>query len=369
MTTLRLSSLHDDIRMPWQDRLVTEYENYPERYKEIGSHREHSVLRRVLQFGVEPEEFEAVFGTTMPSPEAYEELVGSAVEDQYGLITASIYDNWSDLSGSQMMLTAESTALMVERWTSNYDMTLVMRGNYVSDEGTSILVSVEGMHFLDSFRDPTEKDVNALLAKLFMLNVRCFGLQYGQASALAKDGLTPLGRYAVEKLFQHGLLVDLAHALPKTRADVLDLAEHLNCVTQVVYTHGAPAEAIARDPDFSKRAESRGLKQDELGRLMYFGGLVGLGISRPFFTSAEHLAETIHQLVQIPDRINSLAIGADFGGVPPCFLLKGMKTPKQVCETLGNQLAGRYHFSEDAIRKILSENAKTWIRRNLMADD
>ncbi|MDD5438040.1 MAG: membrane dipeptidase [Patescibacteria group bacterium] len=365
MSELKLSSLHDDVRLPFQRQQECEYSQYPDLYPDIGRNGEHSVLQRMLQFGVEQEDCEAAYETGAGmSEKAYETLVGWAVKDQYGFVVASIYDEWNKLDRTAMEKVAEETAWMVARWTLD-GVRLVQRGKDIADSAaTSVVVSIEGLHLLDGVKTLNEYDIDSMVGSLVMNCVRIFGIQYGYHTPLAEDGLTPYGYYAVDQIIRNGLIVDLAHSLPQTRVDILDYAEDYAKGSQIAYTHGAPSEAIAKDPAFADKAEKRGLRDIEIKRLMSLGGIVGLGVSRPFFQNQDQLAETIDRLAQFPHGIDSLAIGADFGGVPPSFLI-GMKNPKEVCSRLGDLLAGRFHFSDEHIRKVLAENAKTWIRTNL----
>ena len=370
MTEIRLSSLHDDVRMPWQDRDKPEYSTYPQRHANIGEHGEFSALRRIYQFGVTEDDLlqAGISDLRQMTESQYRNLVGCAVEEQYGLIMSNIYDHWWEKQEPEMEKAIAGTAFMVEQWETNWGIHTIQRGQDVRGQATLALISIEGIHLLDGIKDPTQRDVDRALGMLFMNGVRSFCLQYGRDTALATNGLTELGRYTVTKLLKNGLLVDLAHSLPKTRTDTLDLAEELGRGSQISYTHGAPSEAIAKDPDYAGLSEKRGLSDDEIKRIMRLDGIVGLGVSRPFFTSAEQLAETIDRLSQFQNGILSLAIGADFGGVSPSFLI-GMNTPAEVVDKLGDLLVGRFKFNETGAQAILAENARVWIQSNLLDED
>ncbi|MFA6099998.1 MAG: membrane dipeptidase [Patescibacteria group bacterium] len=364
----KLSSLHDDVRMPLQDRNKADYDIYPNRHPSVGERGEFSVLQRLSQFGVTEDQLAAIGVDDLRklTAEQYEALVGEAVTEQYDLIVANAYDHWWERTTPQMMESILATTRMVEKWQEKWGIRIVERGQDVKDTGTSALISLEGLHLLEGIQEPTAKDADDALGKLFRAGIRSFGLQYGRNTALAEDGLTTLGRYVVEKLLRNGLLVDLAHSLPKTRTDILNLAEEIGRGSQVSYTHGAPSETIAKDPEYGGMAEKRGLKDEEIQRIMRLGGIVGLGITRPFFTSIDQMTETLDRLAQFPNGLSSLAIGADFGGVSSAFMI-GMATPNEVCAKLGDLLASRFKFSEADIQAILAKNAKNWVKTSLKA--
>jgi len=364
----KLSSLHDDVRMPLQDRNRPEYSTYPNRHPNTGERGEFSVLQRLSQFGVTEDQLAkiGVADLRQLTAEQYEALVGEAVTQQYGLIVANAYDHWWERTRPQMMESITATARMVEKWHEKWGVQIVLRGQDVTDQGTSALISLEGFHLLDNLTEPTTDDFDRSFQDIVGIGIRSVGLQYGRGTALAgaEGGLTNLGRHAVSKLLNGGLLVDLAHSLPQTRTDTLDLAEEMGCGPQIAYTHGSPAETIAQDPEYAGMAEKRGLKDEEIKRIMRLGGIVGLGITRPFFKSTDQMAETVDRLAQFPKGLSSLAIGADFGGVSPAFMI-GMATPNEVSAKLGDLLAGRFKFPEADIRAVLAKNAKDWIKTGL----
>ncbi len=83
----------------------------------------------------------------------------------------------------------------------------------------------------------------------------------------ASFGLTELGRAAVRRMVELGMVVDVEHASPRAVRDVLDVLEPL----------GAPAIASHVGADFDR---PHTLDDENALRLAHLGGLVGIGVYR-----------------------------------------------------------------------------------------
>jgi membrane dipeptidase len=80
-------------------------------------------------------------------------------------------------------------------------------------------------------------------------------------------GLSPLGREAIQRMIQLGILIDLGHTSGRTREDVLAITERSG--VPVMYSHeGADWHA------------PRTLGEDHAKRIAAGGGLIGLGVYR-----------------------------------------------------------------------------------------
>lgn len=90
-------------------------------------------------------------------------------------------------------------------------------------------------------------------------------------------GLTELGRAAVMRMFELGVLVDVAHASPSTVEDVLKLAEAKR--TPILSSHVGSGMTVAHT-----------LSDDHARRIAALGGLIGVGLYRH------------DMLVKIPDE-------------------------------------------------------------------
>jgi membrane dipeptidase len=163
---------------------------------------------------------------------------------------------------------------------------------------------------------------------LFNRGVRLFQPVYSATSVLAgssaqgdERGLTALGGAFLETLADVGRsshgprpLVDLAHLNPTSAVDVLDWFESEARRREYlipVYSHGAPRHAAFETP--------RALTPENLRRLRALGGVTGLGVGPPFFTSTDQLKSALETTAELPFRdrpgFEGIAIGTDFLGV------------------------------------------------------
>jgi membrane dipeptidase len=114
--------------------------------------------------------------------------------------------------------------------------------------------------------------------RLFAAGIRVIGLTHFVDNGLAAAdeqfalvgggedaGLTDLGRAAVRRMFELGILVDLAHASDRAMSDTLDLAEEHR--VPVLFSHaGGAARYLRTLPDTLAQRIARG------------GGLIGVGL-------------------------------------------------------------------------------------------
>ena len=95
--------------------------------------------------------------------------------------------------------------------------------------------------------------------------------QFGPLLGLLLDGksggLTPLGRDAVRRMIELGMLLDLSHASERTREDVLSITEPAG--VPVLYSHAG-----------SDWEQVRTLDDAHARRIAASGGLIGIGIYR-----------------------------------------------------------------------------------------
>lgn len=235
-----------------------------------------------------------------------------------------------------------------------------------SPETTNLVLAVEGMDFVCS-----EEQIDRLLAA----GVRVFALQYNHPNALTTGdcseastrtgnrGLTPLGRRVVERLFRVGAILDLAHAAPGTRAEVLDIAEEQGCGRRVAYTHGATLEDAR--PDSRARMPGRFLRLEEVSRIIRMGGIVGLTPARPFFASLEQFTDRVSRLYRsVEGGAAKVALGTDFGGLWDGALLPEVRSVADVWR-IGDMLAERHGFTDDEVDGVLRTNATAWMHAAL----
>ena len=187
---------------------------------------------------------------------------------------------------------------------------------------TWAMIGVEGF-------DALIRSANDLprLPQLFSRGVRLFQPTYGPSSVLGGSAmpgddrrLLDLGRAFLETLAEIAdgsgprSVIDLAHSNPATASDVLawfeaDVERPKRLLP--AYSHGA----LARDSDHSPRAISR----DNAAWLRSLGGVIGLGVSPPFYLEPDQIRADVEALASFPFAgqagVAGIAIGTDFLGV------------------------------------------------------
>lgn len=350
----KVSSLHDDFEVPFQDKNKPEYDvekGYPNRYENTGERGEKSVIQRIKQFGITEDDIAKSGITNLAeiSESDYSALVKEAVKKQYETLFASVFGHWSEIPNSQEQL---DLIKRVSRFYKDWGFNLV--NSHSEKKGSpNMVIALEGADFIESLGD---------VDKLHETGVGSVILQYGKENRLAdQNGLTPLGRQCVKKMLDLGIIVDLAHATPQTRKGIIDIIENENKGKQLAYTHGATVEDIAQDYQFASAAEKRGLSDEEVKRIIKLGGIIGLGISRPFFPSIEKIVERIDKLCQIDNGPILLGLGTDFGGVPPTWDI-GIGSPEDIVK-IADSLSDKYGYSDSLIQNILRKNISNWVKK------
>lgn len=163
-----------------------------------------------------------------------------------------------------------------------------------------------------------------------------FDNEFGGSSYGANRRLTPLGRDLIREMESRRILVDLAHASPKTIDDVLAIA------TRPVVVSHTGVQATCKGP--------RNLSDAQVRKIAAKGGIIGIG----FWPGAvcgndeQAIVRAIRHVVTLVG-VNHVALGSDYDGdttVP--FDTAGLP---QLTAAL--QAAG---FSETEIRQVMGEN-------------
>jgi len=348
----KISSMHDDALLPEAMRDLGEYKDYPERFDP----KERSVIGRIEQFGVDTSAVEDKYSKKIEQitwPE-YQEIISEAIKARYDVIVASIFDKhiFSRDKGpddktklNQMMQLVKK----LEQMKVDHGINLIKRGTDFGESANVVMGLEAGAHLIKSLED---------LKKLEAEGIKLFGLQYTQETPLASaSGLSDLGKKSVHYMLDNDLMVDLAHSGYKTRQDVMNMAGDTDKGSLVSYTHGCTEQDI--DAAWQNKMGERALKKEELEQLIKMGGIVGLGVTKPFFSSTRAIAERIDATSQTKGGVEGLAIGTDFGGVPPSFLNE-IKGPDDL-KKLADILAADFKMDEADINKILRTNAKDWL--------
>ena len=163
----------------------------------------------------------------------------------------------------------------------------------------------------------------------------------GSAHGVSKGGLTERGRALVRRLEERRILLDLAHASPRTIADAVAMAQR-----PVVVSHTGVKGTCDN---------IRNLSDDELRGVARTGGLIGIGFWGPQGTGAvcggdaAAVARAIRYAVQIVG-VEHVALGSDWDGtVPAPFDAAG------IVELTDALLAAG--FAEADIEKVMGGNA------------
>ncbi len=197
------------------------------------------------------------------------------------------------------------------------------------------VLSIEGLQALDGRLD--------IVDTLYAAGYRIMGLAHffdnevaGSAHGAAQGGLTPLGRQVVPRMESLGVLVDLAHASPRTVDDVLAIATR-----PVVVTHTG-VKGTCPGP--------RNLSDDQIRRIAATEGVIGIGYWDGAVCKID--PASIAQAIRYASRIagiDHVALGSDFdGATQTSFDASDLVLVTDALLTAG--------FREDEIRRIMGGN-------------
>ncbi|MET0462341.1 MAG: membrane dipeptidase [Chitinophagaceae bacterium] len=209
------------------------------------------------------------------------------------------------------------------------------------------MLGLEGAHCLDN-------DVSNL-NDFYKAGVRYIGLAHffdnewaGSAHGMEKYGLTNAGRQLIQKMDSLHMIIDLAHASPKTVTDVF-----ASTSGPLLVSHTG-VQGVCNNP--------RNLSDQQLAELAKRDALIGIGLWETAVcgTDAAATAKSIRYAV---DKIglDKVAIGSDFdGAIEAPFDITGFPLLVAALEKEG--------FDRIAIEKILGGNTRDFFLRNLPAN-
>jgi membrane dipeptidase len=206
------------------------------------------------------------------------------------------------------------------------------------------LLSIEGAHALDG--DLGNLDVLYRAGYRMMSPSHFFDNDIGSSSAgIHKTGLTEKGREWVRQMESRHMIIDLAHASPKTIEDVVAMATR----PMVVSHTGAKGTCN----------NNRNLSDDQLRAIAAKGGLIGIGYWETATCGADANA-IVKAMRYVSDRVGAdhVALGSDFDGA----VTEPFDTTGLVEITDAMLQAG---FSEEEIRKVMGGNAVKLLLENL----
>lgn len=216
----------------------------------------------------------------------------------------------------------------------------IARRRFSSDVAGGLL-GVEGAHALDGNLENLDRLFDAGVR--MMAPVHFFDNDIGgSAHGVEKGGLTAKGREWVRRMERKRMIVDLAHASPKTFSDVLAMATR-----PVVVSHTGVRGTCNNQ---------RNLSGEQLRGVARTGGLIGIGFwdTAVCGQDAGAIARAIRHAASVAG-VDHVALGSDLdGAVTTPFDAAGLA---QLTDAL--LAAG---FSENEIRKIMGENVLRVLR-------
>ena len=197
------------------------------------------------------------------------------------------------------------------------------------------------------------------LDTLYDNGCRCVTPVWGGSSSIggAHDtdtGLTDLGKAAVTRMFELGMVADLSHASEKTADDVLEIAEKSG--SPVIATHSN---------SYTVFSHTRNLRDSHLSRLSALGGVVGVSLCDIHIAPKKDpsvddlIAHVEHYLSVVGDE--KVCFGSDFDGTSLPFGMKSISDMYMIFDRMA-QLG----YSDELINKITYSNAENFIKRTLI---
>jgi microsomal dipeptidase-like Zn-dependent dipeptidase len=211
---------------------------------------------------------------------------------------------------------------------------------------TAALLSIEGAHALDGKLE--NLDVLYRAGYRMMSPSHFFDTDIGgSAAGVQKIGLTEKGREWVRQMEARHMIIDLAHASPRTIGDVLAVATR-----PVVVSHTGVKGTCDNN---------RNLTDEQIRAIATKGGLIGIGYwdTATCGTDARAIVKAMRY---VSDRVGVLhvALGSDFdGAVTEPFDTTGLVKITEAMLEAG--------YSDQEIRMVMGENAVQFLRENLPA--
>ena len=209
---------------------------------------------------------------------------------------------------------------------------------------TAGMLSIEGAHALDGKLEN--------LDTLYQAGYRMMSPSHffdndigGSAAGVHKTGLTEKGREWLRQMEARHMIVDLAHASPKTIEDVLAIASR-----PLVVSHTGVRGTCNNN---------RNLTDDQIRVVAAKGGLIGIGYWDTATCGADARA-IVKAMRYVSDRVGveHVALGSDFdGAVTTPFDTTGLVEITDAMLEAG--------YSEPEIRMIMGENVVRFLAANL----
>ena len=175
------------------------------------------------------------------------------------------------------------------------------------------------------------------------------------------EGLTLIGRMVVEKCFELGIIVDVAHCTPMARSEVYEIAERTKTTSRVIASHVGAYEI---------NNNMYNLEDWEIEWIAGNGGVVGVILMNywlvPHHTSLglDHVAKTIRHLVDV-GGIGVAALGTDFDGfTDPPDDCEDMSEIQRVFHRIASEMSAPRipRYSNKQLEAIMGKNSLRVLR-------
>jgi membrane dipeptidase len=224
------------------------------------------------------------------------------------------------------------------------DLSNYLERRRTSSRITAGLLAIEGAHALDGKLE--NLDVLYRAGYRMMSPSHFFDNDIGgSAAGVHKTGLTEKGREWVRQMEARHMIVDLAHASPRTIEDVLAMATR-----PLVVSHTGVKGTCNNN---------RNLTDDQIRAVAAKGGLIGIGYWDTATCGTDARA-IVRAMRYVSDRVGveHVALGSDFdGAVTEPFDTTGLVEITEAMLEAG--------YSEAEIRMIMGENVITFLKANL----
>jgi len=245
---------------------------------------------------------------------------------------------WRQLARAEALASSHATELALLR--AGMPWREALQGHKVG-----LFLGVEGSYAIDGSDEELEEGV----ARLANAGVRFVGPLWERANACgsscrsAKDeGLTARGRRLVAACNARGLLLDVAHASPRSVADMCELS-----ATPPFSSHSG-ARALHDHP--------RNLSDEQIRRLAERGGIVGVIFVSTYlggtFCSLARIADHIEHVAEVGGE-DCVALGSDFDGF--MTLPRGLRDVADLPRL--TQILWDRGWRPPRLDKVLGENA------------
>jgi len=209
---------------------------------------------------------------------------------------------------------------------------------------TAGFLGIEGMHALEGKLENVDKLYDAgvrMMAPTHFFDNKLGGSAHG----VSKTGLTDFGKQVIKKMQEKNMIVDIAHGSPALLDDVFKIS------TKPIVSSHTGVQGTCKTV--------RNLSDKHLKQIAASGGLISIAMFKPA-TCATTVASSVKAIKYCIDLVgvDFVALGSDFDGAVEIHTdITGL--PLYVEEML------KIGISEKDIRKIMGENVKHFLLKNL----